>query len=265
MSHAVAEVVEAFAPISLEELVAEAELLTRVDRKYLVPLDGLPPLLETVSSDARALEIGESRSSAYSSVYFDTPDLLSYRLAAHGRRRRFKLRSRHYVDSGIAFLEMKTKGARGSTVKERLAYPARAVDELTDEGRAYAASGIGALGLDPARARSLAPVLRTRYRRTTLLLPDGGRATIDADLRWDDVSGGRMTTPHLAIVETKSTSRASGLDRLLWRSGIRPSRVSKFATGLAALRPELPSNRWSRVIRAHFAPIAQDARPACEQ
>ena len=44
---------------------------------------------------------------------------LGYHLAAHRRRRRFKVRSRSYDDSGLAFLEVKTRdGAR--TVKTRL-------------------------------------------------------------------------------------------------------------------------------------------------
>ena len=51
------------------------------------------------------------------------------------------------------------------------------------------------------------------------------------------------------VLETKSGSAAGPLDRHLWAHGIRPSRISKFATGMAALRPELPANRWHRTLR----------------
>lgn len=252
MSGVAGEATARFTPISLDELVAEAELLTRVDRKYLVPASRLPELLGGLDDATRVLEIDGSRGSAYVSMYFDTPDLLSFRLAAHGRRRRFKLRSRHYVDTHAAFLEMKTKGSRGATVKERIPHPVDAVDELTSDGRRYAATGMRALGIDDASADLLRPVLRTAYRRTTLLLPDGARATVDTELGWEGAGGARLDAPHLAIVETKSASRASGCDRLLWRAGIRPDGISKFATGLAALDPDLPANRWSRVLRTHF-------------
>ena len=57
----------------------------------------------------------------------------------------------------------------------------------------------------------------------------------------------------LVIVETKSLSAASATDRLLWRAGHRPVPVSKFATGLAALNPDLPRNRWARILRGPFA------------
>ena len=239
-----------FAAVSLDDLVAEAELLSRVDRKYLLAATDAERVLAQVDGRTRVLEIDGERGSQYGTMYFDTPDLLSYRLAALGRRRRFKLRARHYVDTDAAFLELKTRGSRGTTVKDRI--PADAVDRLTDEGRAYAAEGMAALGIDAAVVDELVPTLHTAYRRTTLLLPEGARATVDTHLEWADVQGERMARADLVIVETKSASRASSLDRLLWRAGIRPVGISKFATGLAALRPELPSNKWSRVLRTHF-------------
>ncbi|WOF22196.1 polyphosphate polymerase domain-containing protein [Microbacterium betulae] len=248
-----------FAPIALEDLVAEAELLTRVDRKYLMTADEAVRILDGVDERTRVLEIDGDRASQYGTMYFDTPDLLSYRLAAHGRRRRFKLRSRHYVDTDAAFLEMKTRGSRGTTVKERIEQPADAVDRLTDEGRAYAAEAVESLGLGAAVADALEPTLHTAYRRTTLLLPEGARATVDTELAWTDAWGDGMARPDLVIVETKSSSRASSLDRLLWRGGIRPVGISKFGTGLAAMRPDLPSNKWSRVLRRHFDESAHPA------
>jgi hypothetical protein len=56
----------------------------------------------------------------------------------------------------------------------------------------------------------------------------------------------------MAIVETKTGSTASRVDRLLWSRGHRPVRISKYATGLAALHPELPTGVWRRTLRRHF-------------
>ncbi|WP_111466999.1 polyphosphate polymerase domain-containing protein [Microbacterium suaedae] len=263
MSTAVIEgVASRFRPIGLDELVAEAALLTRVDRKYLVPAERVIGILHHLDDATRVLEIDGERRSHYGSMYFDTPDLLSYHLAARGRRRRFKLRCRHYVDTDAAFLEMKTKGSRGTTVKERIPHPTDAVERLTPEGRSHAAEAISALGLEETLVDDLVPTLHTGYRRMTLLLSDGARATVDSDLEWADTWGGHLTRPGLVVVETKSSSRASVVDHLLWRAGIRPSSVSKFATGLAALRPDLPSNKWSRVLRTHFADGAPSTRVA---
>lgn len=243
-----------FAAIGLDDLVAEAELLTRVDRKYVVERSELDSILDRLDAETRVLEIDGAREFCYESVYFDTPDLLSFRMAAQPRRRRFKLRTRSYLDTGAAFLEIKTRGARGTTVKERSEYDLERRALLTDAARDEAAGAFDAIGLDPERAAELRPTLITGYRRATLLTPDGaGRATVDTALTWAESSGAGFALPHLAIVETKSGSSASAVDRLLWRAGHRPATVSKYATGLAALHPRLPRNRWSRLLRGSFA------------
>ncbi|CAG7606771.1 polyphosphate polymerase domain-containing protein [Leucobacter soli] len=240
-----------FAPVGLDELVSEAELLTRVDRKYLVPIEEAAAILSRIDPRSRVLEIGGSRDFGYDSVYFDTPDHLSYRLTAQRRRRRFKLRTRSYLDTGSAYLELKTKSGRGATVKDRIPVDPADRTALSAEGRAYVSTMLGAHGHDPALVDALRPALVSRYRRATLLLRCGSRATFDTRLRWRDGSR-RVALPGHAIIESKSAGRPSELDRALWRAGHRPSGISKFGTGTAALHPELPGNKWARVLRDPF-------------
>ncbi|MEA5119617.1 MAG: polyphosphate polymerase domain-containing protein [Propionicimonas sp.] len=243
---------ERFGSVGLDELVSEAELLTRVDRKYVLRLDEALGLLDHLDPRTRVLTIDGRRRFHYESVYFDTPDLVSYRQAATGRRRRFKVRTRSYLDSRQAFLEVKARGPREVTVKERIGYDMAARDHLTQTGRDYTARTLSGQGLDAGLADELAPALTTRYTRATLLPPETGvRVTIDTDLAWSD--GEReLGIPDLVIVETKAGSRPSGIDRLLWRLGHRPDSVSKYGTCLAALRDDLPSNKWARILRHHF-------------
>lgn len=239
-------------PIALDELNAAAALQTRVDRKYVLDRRDAVAVLAELAPDTRVLQIDGVRDSAYESVYFDTPDLLSYRMAAHARRRRFKLRTRTYVDSAQSWLEMKTRGARSTTVKERIEYRVEHRDILTADGRDYADAALDALGLD-AGDLDLVPALVTRYRRATLYLPGSrSRATIDTGLTWETDDGRTLELPEVTIIETKSGMRTSEVDRLLWSLGHRPSTVSKFGTGLAALRDDLPANKWARVLRRHF-------------
>ncbi len=87
--------------IGLEELNAAAALQTRVDRKYVIPALQARQLLAVFEADLRILEMDGKRTFDYDSVYFDTPQLDSYLLAARGRRRRFKIRTRTYVDSAV--------------------------------------------------------------------------------------------------------------------------------------------------------------------
>ena len=103
---------EHLATTTLAELNSAAGLLTRVDRKYLVPLNCAQELVDGLAPDARVLAIDEQRRFSYASTYFDTPGLEAFMLAARKRRRRFKVRTRTYLDSGLCFLEVKTRGAR---------------------------------------------------------------------------------------------------------------------------------------------------------
>lgn len=228
-------------PISLAELVAAAELLTRVDRKYLVPVADLPTVLAGLPAGTRMLEIDGRRDFAYRSAYFDTPALHSYLAAARGRRHRFKLRTRSYLDSDVHFFEVKTRGSRGTTTKQRIPYGGEPT--LSPAAAAYAAEVLG-------RRLDLDHVLTTRYRRQTFLLPGGSaRLTVDTRLAWELPGGPGVRTPQWAVVETKSAAGASAADRLLWSLHHRPRAVSKYGTGLAALRPDLPSNRWRPALR----------------
>ena len=252
MSAELSRIAGSLAPIDLDELVSDAALLTRVDRKYLLPAAAAAHVLAAIDPATRVLDIAGERAFAYASVYFDTPDRLSYHLAARPRRRRFKLRTRAYLSSGTAYLEMKTRGGRGATVKDRIPYSTDHLDRLTPEGHRYVGESLEAIGLDANLTHEMRPTLTTRYRRTTLLAPGGSRATIDTELDWIDAGGERVALPAHVIIESKSAGPATEIDRALWRLGHRPQGISKFGTGTAALHPELPSNKWARILRDTF-------------
>lgn len=249
------------APVGLAELIDRAALQTRVDRKYLVPAETLPRLLAQLAPHAKVLDIDGDRAFRYESVYFDTPLLASYYCAAYRRRRRFKVRTRTYVDSGDCWLEVKISGARGSVTKHRLPYRSRDSGTV-DPGRDFVDEALGRESIGPEAGSALDPVLVTDYHRATLLLPETlSRVTIDTGLSWRDADS-ELRLPGLAVVETKTASAATPVDRMLWQRGMRPTRISKYATGLAALRLDLPDVPWRRTLRRHFRGAASSADPA---
>ncbi|TQM79819.1 VTC domain-containing protein [Saccharothrix saharensis] len=239
------------APVGLAELVERAALQTRVDRKYVVPADALPHLLEQVAPHARVLDIDGARTFRYESVYFDTPRLVSYHSAAYRRRRRFKVRTRTYLDTAECWLEVKISGARGSITKHRLPYHPADCDTVRP-GRHFVEAALARESIAPEADGSFEPVLVTGYQRTTLLLPESAsRVTVDTALSWRH-GGSALRLSGLAVIETKTASAASPVDRMLWQRGVRPARISKYATGLAALRLDLPDAPWRRTLRRHF-------------
>lgn len=245
--------------ISLDELVDSAELLTRVDRKYVIPTGELGPVLACLQDSARILDIGGRREFGYRSTYYDTPQRDSFLTSGRSRRRRWKVRTRTYVDSGSSWLEVKTRQSRDQTVKQRIEYlDADEATTLSAEGTTFVADV-----LDADIAEALEPVLVTGYRRTTLYLPASqSRVTIDVDLGWTSLTGrGDLDRPSIAILETKTGSTPSEVDRLMWSRGHRPARISKYGVGMAALDPALPRLKWNRSLQRHLGlPATQTAR-----
>ena len=233
--------------ISLAELNRDASLLTRKDRKYLVPLPVARRLVEV--NDLHVLEIDGRRSFRYESVYFDTPDRVSYLAAAHKRRRRFKVRTRSYLDSGGCSLEVKTRERRGLTEKHRLPYEVEQRACLNSEALEF----VDQFERIAPLSRHLEPVLTTRYERTTLLEPNSmSRITIDTNLEIETAGGANLTLPAMAVVETKTSGQPCAVDHFMWSVHQRPTKISKYCTGLAALTPGLPANKWNRVLRSFF-------------
>ncbi len=247
------DAVLALPTLTLDEVNERAALQTRVDRKYLVRPEDWGRLLASLDSEPSVLQIDGRRSFRYSSTYYDTSDLDSYRDAARSRPHRYKVRTRHYLDTGSSSVEVKTRSASGATVKSRqwLDADATAGRGLLPAAAASFVSGFDRIG---DNAHRLTEVLTTSYERVTLVTADA-RVTVDRHVAAVDVRGRHLDYGDLLIVETKSAGGAGAVDRSLWASGIRPARISKYCTSLAALRPELPSNRWSRSIR-RYLPIA---------
>ena len=140
-------------------------------------------------------------------------------------------------------------------MKDRIEHPTAAPDRLTPDGRDYIDSTLAESGIGTVDPTSLLAMMKTSYTRTTLFLPSPeSRATVDLDLAWTATGGATIRTPALAVVETKSGSTPSAVDHILWRHGHRPVNMSKYGIGMAALRPDLPQNKWRRVLDQHLLP-----------
>ena len=240
--------------IDLETLDRTAALRTRFDRKYVVASDSINALVAALGPDLRALEIGGERVFTYRNLYYDSAGLDSYRAHVQGRRRRFKVRLREYVETGRSFLEVKLRGARGQTVKRRLEIAhadtadAETVSQFVDE--------VLRVQYGQTLTGSLEPALAIEYRRLTLVAPAAGeRITADFALTYERPTGGRARLQDdRVIVETKTPRQALGpADRELHRLGARPLRpLSKYLLGIGLTTNASGTSDFSRVMRRHF-------------
>lgn len=246
--------------ITLAEVMSKAALQTRIDRKYLVSADELPEILAEVAEALEVLRIDGQERFGYHSTYFDTADLAAYHLAGQKRRRRFKVRTRVYRSSGDTYLEVKTKGARSVTVKDRTPYELANAGRLSASAQEFVTRTLAARGVPGVDASELLPSLHIGYDRTTLVVEDrtgASRATVDTELKWRRPgSTEALSVPNQVIVETKGGTAPSILDRALWRHGVRPARVSKYGAGLAATDSDLPELKWHRLLNQQLNPVA---------
>ena len=112
-------ILSSFKPISLDEM-SGIKLMNRTDTKFVTTVDRLRLLLELAQKDYRAQEINGKRIASYYTAYFDTPDNNMYIVHQNGHAGRQKLRIRSYIESGMNFLEVKTKNNHGRTKKKRV-------------------------------------------------------------------------------------------------------------------------------------------------
>ena len=248
------------APIGLKELNALAELQTRVDRKYFVPAEAFRRLIFELGNEIQVLEIDGLRTFGYESVYFDTPELSTYRAHVQRRRNRFKARTRTYTDTGLCMFEVKLTGARGETVKQRVPHSQEYRAELTDGALAHLAQSL-CQAYHQDVPRGMRPTLVTTYKRTTFVTRTGdARLTCDTGLVCFDLEHEVRDTGTHVLVESKSGGQGgSAADRILWELGVRPASVSKYCVAVAALHPELPSNPWHQTLRRYFEPLQSSA------
>src|SRR5699024_3584729 len=188
--------------ISLADVVEHAALQTRVDTKFLLTPEQYTQFTDLLVAEMSVMQIDGLRTFQYRSTYFDTPDFEQYAAHRQGRRRRYKVRSRTYVESELCMFEIKTKGLRGATVKHRREQPMTDAHVLTPENLDFAADVLAEeYG---QQVPHLVPALRNAYRRATLVDPvDGERVTCDVDLRYSDADG-VVHGPDMVIVETKT-------------------------------------------------------------
>ncbi|MGM0768807.1 MAG: polyphosphate polymerase domain-containing protein [Pseudomonadota bacterium] len=246
MNMAVASPLDAFRGHTLDDQIA-ARLMNRVDTKFMVPAWTLDACLRGLENHYSMLEIEQCRRFAYDTLYFDTPGWRLYLDHHNGKLNRFKLRIRHYRDTGASFLEVKKKSNRQRTEKNRMPLTAQTFSEGQVLPFLEEQLGLPAAGMLPA--------LFVSYRRATLMNGQGTeRITLDTGLAFHTPDRRQaIALPELAIIEVKYDRKApsSAFAERLHRLGCRPVRFSKYCVGTGLLfGHQLKTNRFKPLLRS---------------
>lgn len=234
-------------------------LMNRTDTKFVTNIATLRKLLKLAVWQYRAQEIEGKRQARYYTMYFDTPDMQMYTCHHSGHANRQKLRIRSYVDSGLNFLEVKTKNNHKRTRKKRTTMfdfdplaPARdiAFDSHDDNFKEYDSFLRENLWYKP---EIMEEAIENRFNRITLVNNNKTeRLTIDTDLCFHNIhTGNDCSLPELAIIELKRDGLVpSPILSLLNELRIKPLGFSKYCIGTALTNPDIRQNRFKQRLHA---------------
>jgi hypothetical protein len=222
-----------------------ANLMDRVDSKFILPLSFLPDLLIQLKHFYSVLEINSNRVSSYHNQYFDTPDMALYHDHHNGKLNRYKIRRRSYVDTNTEFLEVKLKNNKNRTIKSRI--------KLTGHQNEYKQC---AQFIDEHMQTSITSLdvrQQSGYKRIALANESQAeRLTLDFDLWYQDRRGSNnVKLPKFFIAELKQNkkSKQSPFYQLMSANNIFPISFSKYCIGCALLyKSSIKSNRFKPIL-----------------
>ena len=235
-------------PVTLEEMKS-VKLMNRIDAKYLTNESTLRSVLsDAAAAGYRVLVTEGQRQSPYDSVYFDTPQLKNFYDHRNKHLVRQKVRTRCYVRSQEAYLEIKRKNNHGRTSKKRIGIQPFELMEFAGNPEAceYLAKHSW------FSAGDLRPVLETLFTRITLVNPDlTERITIDTDLRFKNFRSGLETAlGDAVIIELKQDGRAaSPMKGILLDHRVKPARLSKYCIAVTLTDPSARAGRFKEKVR----------------
>jgi hypothetical protein len=227
-----------------------ANLMDRVDTKFLISMQHLALLLSELQPYYSALEIDGTRLFTYHNTYFDTAGHSFYNSHHQGKLGRYKVRHRYYVDNQLGFLEVKFKNNKGRTIKSRIKQGTPCLD--SQEVTSFLTAKL------QGNFHDLQPTQLGAYQRISLAdEASGERLTLDLNLNFQSVdkgveTGASVHLDKLFVAELKQSrhSMDSPFVRLMSRWGIRPNSFSKYCIGCSMVTPGLKANRFKPQLMA---------------
>ena len=236
-------ILKTFAPISLEQM-DNVQLLNRVDRKYILPIDRLAEFFKNVSQDYFVLDIKGNRTFSYDTTYYDTEDFQFYKDHHNGLTHRLKVRYRVYKESNLHFFEIKKKikGYRTDKYRELLA---KFNFDMDDEHSDKVRESYNRKPFD-----NLKIALYNRFSRITMVNKGmTERCTVDFDIAFSSNKETWIAQSNIAIIEIKQNKASqSPVVNILRQMRIYSSSISKYVLGLILTQKNIKHNAFKFLL-----------------
>lgn len=212
-----------------------ASLLNRIDDKYVIDVNMLPEVLDAINDTYSLLQIEQDKIFEYDTMYYDTDDYALYHMHHSGKKNRFKIRTRRYVETNTLFYELKIKNNKGLTNKIRK--ESNSLNNKIEFDSYFLGSELN------IKFNDYKPKVSVQYQRITLLnKKHQQRVTIDLNILFKNLdSGFTQSLDSLAIIEIKRNkldrdSKHSAIHNILKKLGYRTTTFSKYCMGCALTR-----------------------------
>ena len=232
-------------PISLDEM-SGIKLMNRTDTKFVTNKRKLAQLLELAQGQYFAQQIDDLRIANYRTTYWDTPWHRFFLEHHNARAPRQKIRVRTYVDSGITFLEVKTKNNHGRTKKKRIEVPSQERQDVVNAGGSDFTQKLTGATFD-----DILPTVQNQFQRITLVnYAKTERLTIDFNVAFHNYeTESDAQTGELVIIELKRDGNVySPILSMLRQLRIKPSGFSKYCIGSVMTNAHLKNNLFKEKL-----------------
>lgn len=232
-----------FTPLNVKEL-SKVALLSRKDTKYLLSLDSLPEILNSLQPFYSVLAIKDLRLFQYKTTYYDTYDFHLYHMHQNGKLNRLKVRSRSYTESNLHFNEIKKKRNTGNTDKVRITRD-QAINSIDVTFEAFLEDNT------PLPSKELTNRTHIDFKRITLVDKEfTERLTIDVHLEAHS-SKNKVAFTNLAIIELKQDKNASYSQAATILRDMRVFKqgCSKYCLAVGSLYTHVKKNKIKKLQR----------------
>lgn len=228
-------ILQSFGNFDLETLNS-ANLLERMDKKYLLNDARLEELFTAMMPFYDVLKIEEDICFGYKTDYYDTNDFKFYMEHHAGKTSRLKTRTRSYLNQKSSFAEIKHKSNKGITSKVRYQ-----IDSDDSDPESVLANDVD------VHISKKCVIYYNRY--TFMNKARNEKVTIDTHLRFENKDE-EIHLKHLCIAELKTHSLfQSEFKGIMSKLKISPGSISKYCIAIAYLYPEIKQNNFKEKIR----------------
>jgi hypothetical protein len=240
------EMLGGFQTVGLDRVV---KLVTdqRIDTKFLLREGQAFDLISELAGHYRVLDIDGRRFTKYRTQYFDTESFVLFRRHHVGAANRYKVRSRTYLNTNLAFVEIKRKSRRGVTTKTR--WPtAHFETALQSDSKHFVDRNC------QIDSSALLPSLLNGFDRICFVSATAPeRLTLDLGVEFE-VEAGRVRLSRVAVAELKQQRNGHNLRDTVFLErmramGIRPTGFSKYCMGLLLTRGHVKHNLFKPQLK----------------